>query len=156
MKHATKLPLGKTKNDFSMTIEAPVQFFLTMYGMGERLQDTSLMDLAHAKIAQDLLVESAMQPGLVLQIVSWVYDTEERIYQDEKGELRNLVAVCVLRYVRLKLWNVQQVKVFATAVAPYGVFAADLDSASDLHEELEKTWPRGKKRGHDGGQASKK
>lgn len=154
--HATKFLAGKTAVDFAMSIDTPVHFYLSMYGMGERLQDTSLMDLAHTKMAEGLLFESAMPPGLVIQIVGWVYGTTQRICQDEKRELRNLVAICVLRYVRLKLWTVEQVNVFTTAMAPYGVFVADLDSASGLHEELEKTWSRGKKRGHDGGQASKK
>jgi hypothetical protein len=51
--HTTKLPPGKTKVDFGLQIETPIHFYLTIYGMGERPRDATLMDIAHAKMAED-------------------------------------------------------------------------------------------------------
>ncbi|EDU45446.1 hypothetical protein PtrSN002B_008601 [Pyrenophora tritici-repentis] len=154
--HITKLPPGKTETDFAMAIETAVHFYLIMYGMGERLQDEGLMDIAHAKMAEDLLCESPMPLLLVTQIVGWVYGTKEKICRDEKRELGNLAVACVLRYVKLKFWTVSQTSVFTAAVAQHGVFVAEMNVAGPLSKELEKKWPNVKKREHNDGQASKK
>jgi hypothetical protein len=146
--HATRFPPDFTSKSYPMEIKLPIHFYMTMYGMGERLQDQTLMSSAYAKMAEDMLFKSPLPRKAVLSIIGWTYGSAEGICVDEDGALRKLVVACVIRHVQKEFWVERELRTFTEQAAQYPEFTNDLDSASEAFEWLigSKSISKGSKR----------
>jgi hypothetical protein len=136
LRHATILPRGKNRHDYTLSPHAPLRFHLRMYKLGEQLKYPELMECALEKLTTDLVVRNRGCPNVLAESIRLVYENR-RVYGDIMCEDANdllkqtLLVGTLLRDCRV--WSSEDKDLFQRLVYTNEGFVADWAMAAEEH-----------------------